>query len=71
MSYSTKPPAAYWFLARLIFDPKMGLIGSSEMMVHIWTTWRYIPEDGNLSIHSKKTICIIDMDFHWLVVSNF
>jgi hypothetical protein len=36
-----------WFFARMIFDLKMEAIGSSEMSVHIRTTRRYIPEDGN------------------------
>jgi hypothetical protein len=38
---------ARWFIARLIFNPEMEVIRSSETSVHVRTTLRYMPEDGN------------------------
>jgi hypothetical protein len=32
----------------MIFDPEDGGDISSEVFINIWTTWRYIPEDGNI-----------------------
>jgi hypothetical protein len=38
---------ARWFLARLISTLKMEVIRSSEELVHIRATRRYISEDGS------------------------
>jgi hypothetical protein len=41
---SAYPFAAFSNLARLIYTLKMEVVYSSETLVHIWTTRRYIPE---------------------------
>jgi hypothetical protein len=40
----------HWFLAWLIFDPGDGCDTFLRNVVHIRTTQRYIPEDGNVTI---------------------
>jgi hypothetical protein len=43
---SSLPPAARWFLVPWSFDSEDG--GDTPKPVHILTTWRYLPEVGNI-----------------------
>jgi hypothetical protein len=48
------PPAPRWLLAQLTLDPEDEAVGSSETLVHIQATRRYVPERHHLIFRSEE-----------------